>query len=212
MLNGGVSRARNFGVQCTDAEYVCFLDADDEVLSDYVTKGVKAFDVYNIDLYLENTKIRDEEYGGMLDLIKADVCKTYGGVIMCKGIDYLLNDCPRTHFCSGLYRRDMVLRYGFLENTLIEDYVFMHNYIFHSKNVFLNLTEYGMLYNVFYSERNKEHNLKNDDWLIYTHEVLNKINNDEYPWYVDYFVNEEGIDCWQFKLRECYQKTKVETE
>ena len=36
--NGGVSKARNIGVAASTGEFVCFVDADDEVESDYVEK------------------------------------------------------------------------------------------------------------------------------------------------------------------------------
>ena len=33
--NGGVSRARNIGINACNGDYLCFIDADDTVVSDY---------------------------------------------------------------------------------------------------------------------------------------------------------------------------------
>ena len=198
VLNGGVSRARNFGVRCADADYVCFLDADDEVYSDYVTRGVEAYNKYNIDLYLENIKIRQNDR--YINYINKDICETEGDSIILSG-----EDCIRRgimlNFCGGLYKRDMVLRYNFLENVHIEDVIFLQNYVHHSKNVYVNFKDDAIIYNEIYSERNLSHDLGNN-WSEYVCNKINELTDNKYPLYVDYKrSDEDGLLYWEIKQR-----------
>ncbi|MCD8380783.1 MAG: glycosyltransferase [Lachnospiraceae bacterium] len=53
--NAGVSSARNLGLEKADGEYICFLDSDDALVGEVISKAChfKAFDmvIYNIEVY-----------------------------------------------------------------------------------------------------------------------------------------------------------------
>lgn len=199
VLNGGVARARNFGVHCTDADYVCFLDADDEVYSDYVTRGIEAYNMYNIDLYMENSKVRYADR--TIDFINKDDTKAEGDRLILSGEDYIRHEIM-LNFCGGLYRRDMVLRYDFLENTHIEDFIFLHHYIYRSKNIYVNFQDNAIVYNAIYSERNHTTGFVGNEWLEYVYNKLNELTDNKYYFYVDYYnSDEDGVLYWEIKPR-----------
>lgn len=45
--NGGLSDARNYGIKKASGQYVCFIDSDDKVTSDYLSSMMKNIEQYN---------------------------------------------------------------------------------------------------------------------------------------------------------------------
>ncbi len=58
--NGGVSRARNIGMQYITGEYVCFIDADDTIANDFIENFVQAIEP-GISIYIQGCKITDRD-------------------------------------------------------------------------------------------------------------------------------------------------------
>lgn len=52
--NGGLSSARNFGLEHCSGDYICFVDGDDWINIDYVLKNIKTIDCYNCDMVISN--------------------------------------------------------------------------------------------------------------------------------------------------------------
>ena len=54
--NGGPSSARNYGINVAKGEYILFVDSDDEIKSDYISKMVEAIGDAGIDLAMTGVK------------------------------------------------------------------------------------------------------------------------------------------------------------
>lgn len=127
--NGGVSKARNLGLQEAQGEYICFLDADDRVLPDWLKNYVTEA---NVDLLCQghiivsdtiearafaDSKITEHLTEAMIEMQKLDLLS------------------PPWSKC---YKAEIIKQYGlrFLENCyLFEDLIFSLQYFQHIHSV-----------------------------------------------------------------------------
>jgi glycosyltransferase involved in cell wall biosynthesis len=58
--NGGVSSARNFGITEAKGEYMCFVDSDDYVNSDWLLKYIEGAELNNADIVFQGIIIESE--------------------------------------------------------------------------------------------------------------------------------------------------------
>lgn len=61
-LNGGLSSARNAGLDVCKGEYICFVDSDDYVSSSYIEKMYEAIVKYKADMVICGVELVDENY------------------------------------------------------------------------------------------------------------------------------------------------------
>lgn len=54
--NGGVSRARNIGINTCTGDYLCFIDADDSITPDYIHDFMESIED-DINIYIQGTRI-----------------------------------------------------------------------------------------------------------------------------------------------------------
>lgn len=54
--NGGVSRARNIGINTCNGDYLCFIDADDTIAPDYINNFVESIE-YGVQIYIQGIHI-----------------------------------------------------------------------------------------------------------------------------------------------------------
>lgn len=111
--NGGVSSARNTGIDCARGEYLLFVDSDDFIENDYLENAAKALDGEQADIYLcgyqniiRGGKVRGETYypsvnDGMWH--RAD---------MSAGVMKLFQSTTLHAIGTKIYKREIVVKHG----------------------------------------------------------------------------------------------------
>ena len=66
--NGGLSSARNFGINYCESEYVCFLDSDDYYEKDFLELMVSSIDRHKADIVICKTKVVSES-GNLINIV-----------------------------------------------------------------------------------------------------------------------------------------------
>lgn len=126
--NGGVSRARNRGIDNADTAYVLFLDADDIYHKDYIYHLVNSVEQFRADV----------SYCRLVRNL--DIVKKYNDEIAYKinnqqeAMDKLMYEMYQYGFYCYLYRKDILDKYNlrFDENTkYFEDREFNWKYLCH---------------------------------------------------------------------------------
>lgn len=123
--NGGVSKARNTGLEKATGDYIMFLDADDELAPGILAKTMELALAYNCDILAGTcVRVRPDGSSFLSDMpIKEDPCIWQGEEALCAS----LRDHPSTYAVWGkLYRREAIGDTRFVEGKkLHEDSFFL---------------------------------------------------------------------------------------
>lgn len=188
----GPTNARNFGVRLCDSEYICFLDADDELYDGHLDR---CFDFLNnnkrFDCYGENFALNKEEEE------LSNIEHTYNPT----DIHYFIRNLSTNliHFCSFLYRTKIVKDIPF-RDCPSEDLVFLLT-IMNRYKFYINLSKFGLIYHREHSNVNieyeKTYDLKECGVDYCRWEQIIK-DNPDFPYYIK-ITHSQPYEQWELK-------------
>lgn len=145
--NGGVSKARNFGINKSTGDWITFVDSDDIISNDYCEKLIECIDestdmvigrtisFLNDDIsYLVNDKYRGGECDDFVS--KNEKCKLFESILV---DNYNYIKYPHISTCSAkLINKSIIKRYKLKYDediTLYEDAIFNMQIIYYSQKI-----------------------------------------------------------------------------
>ena len=170
--NGGVSKARNIGINCSDGEYLFFLDSDDWI-DDKLLETAYNFGVNNdIDIIACNHReINSTQFSGNTNNCKSFVAKGK------REIGELFFDIYPQSACAKLFRYDMIKK-----NNIIfpigmshgEDMYFTYSALMESEKIGLVEGVYYNIQNVNFDSLSKRYIEFFEEDLVKQYELLCK--------------------------------------
>lgn len=131
--NGGVSKARNHGIELAKGKYLCFLDADDVYQRRFLERTIGACETFGTDTVLtyqdrDVDKVMEDKSAVTLDPEACDINDF---------MEHFMYNKENIHFGGLLYKRDIVISEGirFSDGTMYgEDLEFAWKYMTNCKN------------------------------------------------------------------------------
>lgn len=129
--NGGLSDARNYGVDYANGEYVFYLDSDDYLVEDGLKKEIEAAKTFGSDVVCGNFYYKYPQHVMLFNTIPYETQVFNGGE---DAISILIDGKYYQNFAWGkLIRRDLAEQYLFPKGKLFEDIYWFHR-ILHQAN------------------------------------------------------------------------------
>ena len=135
-VNGGVSSARNIGIEASTGTYICFIDSDDYINKNFVKEAVKIFEKNSVDLvkfnYVKKGKVIKIKNKMLLPI--NEIIPTKGNIIK-KYIFLTDNLCTS---CANMYKTSVVKSLKFNSDFRIgEDFLFVSQYLNNTESLYV---------------------------------------------------------------------------
>lgn len=144
--NGGVSSARNQGIEVASGRYICFLDADDVYQRRFMERTLGACETLEADAVLTYQDRDVDKIMQDTSVVTLDPCKSGINAFM----EHFMYNKENIHFGGLLYRRDLVMEHDirFSAGTKYgEDLEFAWKYLTNCKNGVILLDKMYGYYN-----------------------------------------------------------------
>lgn len=144
--NGGLSSARNVGIEKSNGNFITFIDSDDYISKDYIEYLYNGLKKYNLDIIITNLK---KVYGKNNDTKQVNIDKADDINIIdsLTALEYLIYqkkiDCSAT---GKLFKREIIKDIRFPEGKIYEDMGTIYKFIMEAKNIgYTNTKKYYYL-------------------------------------------------------------------
>ena len=137
--NGGVSSARNYGIEHATGEWLCFVDSDDTIEKNYIESLVKGFELSkDVDLSIAGYRNVDDK--SMLLSVHKFEAEELSVNISCLLAKAELNNTINSPVCK-LFKKEIIIANDIRYNSLLnygEDHLFVLEYALYVKGIYLS--------------------------------------------------------------------------
>jgi len=177
IVNGGVSNARNIGIEISENEYITFVDADDTLTEYFLEEAYELITKNNLDLII----------GGYNEIVNNEVKKSricYSGLHIYdknNNINFFekllsgktnqnnkeIGDCPTGRIYTRIFKKESLKHLRFNTNVhMSEDTLFMIDYMYYA-------TKIGIVDKIWYNYYINEYSISNG---TKKNKLINNIN------------------------------------
>lgn len=126
--NSGLAYTRNFGVKKATGKYIGFIDSDDYVAPDYYEVLAEKILNDKSDLVVNDIQLVDESGNNIGNVVKSCILDEVSKVS-------IIDNGLAASACNKLLRKDLLLKYPFLEGKINEDVASIIPIIVHSDKI-----------------------------------------------------------------------------
>lgn len=143
--NGGLSSARNYGIDRCKGEFIAFVDSDDWIERNFTETLVTYMLVYDADVVCCNINIVNNSHVLRSWQSVSDKIEVFDNLNLMR---VLANDYISTSSCNKMFKRRLINDERYTEGILYEDVEFMHRCLSHANSgVFLHTPLYNYFVN-----------------------------------------------------------------
>ena len=165
ITNGGVSNARNVGIELSSSEYLAFVDADDTVTPKFIEESYDLITNNNLDIIIggyneikNNEIIRVRESMPGLHVFEGNSKINFFEKLLSSKTNEenkVIGDCPTGRIYTRLFKRDSLANLRFNTNIkMSEDTLFMIDYMDKVNRI-------GVTNNIWYNYYINEYSISN---------------------------------------------------